>query len=74
MEKRVDLNEILTTKMRQLEEIKTKINEVSAARDNLIQQGIELQGAVRQINELIGLEKGKSSPTGVPISNELPNG
>jgi hypothetical protein len=47
------LKELLQTKVKMLEDIRRRIDSLEQARQKLLQDGLELQGAVKQISEII---------------------
>ena len=51
------LEEKLQGKMKELEDLKAKINESEATKQKLFQQALEVQGAAKLLVELINAEK-----------------
>lgn len=55
------LEEMLQAKVKELDDLKTKINESESTKQKLFQQALEVQGAAKVLVELVNAEKAKSS-------------
>lgn len=59
----ITLREIMTNKVKELQNLRTQLQQIDGQREQLLQQGLELQGAIKQLNELVtGLKEPVSSP------------
>lgn len=64
----MDYKILITTKMQNLEKIREELATLETSKNKLLQEGLELQGAIKQLNELMQAAVPTSSATETPAA------
>ena len=65
-----DLRERLAVKVKTLQELRAQLQQIDAQREQILQHGLELQGAIKELNEVINPPK--PIPVVAPTNNSKP--